>query len=184
MLNEREVDLREEVKETEEEAIPELNELRDEIIDEATDKYDDWKEVPKSYMADVQQLEEKVKELRGRVEMFSEIIDESDEPVFVLRELSAAQKYRIVDDVTEKSYDVDLQTGDWDGAPLQGHGVILTLEEVVVEAPDSLPDNVGDYPSRLTDWLEDEVDDLLTSGSEVDMEDFTDFKEAFAVRNS
>ena len=181
------VDLRDEIDEIRDDTIPTLVETREEIVTDLEEDYDDWKEVPNEKLADVNQLEQKVKELRGRAQLFEDIVERCDEDTeFELQELSTAQKYRIVDEVNEASYEVDLQTQDIRGVPKKGHGMIRTLDEVVTSAPDYLEreyDTVGDYPSRLADWLENEVDDLLTSGSEADVEDFTTLRERIGSKN-
>jgi len=187
LRNTKTIDLQDKVDEIRNDTIPQLVDTREEIVTDLEDEYDDWKEIPNDRIADVTQLEDKVKELRGRAELFENVVEECGEDTeFELQELSAAQKYRIVDEVNEASYEVDLQTQDIRGVPKRGHGMIRTLDEVVVSAPDYLEeeyDTVGDYPSRLVDWLENEVDELLTSGSEADVEDFTTLKERIGSNN-
>lgn len=183
----KEIDLEDEASRIREEDVPELVEAREEIVSDLEDEFDDWKEVPNDRLADVSTLEDKVKELRGRAELFERVVEHCEnDTTFVLQELSAAQKYRIVDEVNEASYEVDLQTEEIRGVPKKGDGMIRTLDEVVQSAPDYLEreyGTVGDYPSRLVDWLENEVDDLLTSGTEADVEDFTTLKERIGSGN-
>ena len=175
------IDLRNEAEKIRDDGIPELLEAREEIVSDLEEEYDDWKEIPNGRLADVSQLEDKVKELRGRASLFEEIVEGCDEDTeFELQELSAGQKYRIVDEVNEASYEVDMQHESVRGVPKRGAGMIKTLDEVVVSAPDYLEeeyDTVADYPDRLVTWLEGEANDLLTSGTEADVEDFTTLKE-------
>lgn len=181
LLNRRTIDLGDEIEEIRGEDIPTLVDTREEVVTGLEEEYDDWKDVPNDDLADVSRLEEKIKELRGRADLFEDIVERCDDDAeFVLEELTAAQKYAISDEVNEESFEVDMQTRDIRGVPKQGHGMVLTLDAVVESAPDYLErkyDTVGDYPGRLTDWLESEADDLLTSGAEADLEDFTSLRD-------
>jgi hypothetical protein len=171
-LQEEVIRLDEEVDQIRDEAIPELEDLREDILNEATEDVGDWKEVDDEYIADVEEINDRVKSLRGFVELFQDLLDEDPAARFVLRELSAAQHEKIVDNVNEKSYSVDPQTRQIEGIPKSGHGRILALGEAVQEAPDPLPDEVGDYPMRLKNWLWEQVERLNSAGGE-QVEDFS-----------
>lgn len=161
-LAEKRLVVRDEVEEIRENAIPDLEELRDEI----TGKYSSWEEAPADDIADAQSLQNRVDKLEATARLLEDIEEEENGAVFVLQELSAAQAADIQDDVAEKSFDVDAVRGEVAGVPKQGHGEILILEYSIVERPSCLPEKVGDWPVTLKDYLWQEIDDLTTTRGE------------------
>ena len=174
------IELSDEVERIREDAVPELTEMRQDIIDEAIDKgYDDWIDAPEEYIKDVNSINERITRLRGYADLFEDILDKDSGARFFITELTTKQVEQIADEVAEASFDIDIQTQQYRGVPKTGHGRILTMQKSIKEAPGCLPtDNDGnpavrDYPNRLGKWLWERVEDLNSSGTEADIEDFT-----------
>jgi len=188
MVKKRKLVLSEEAEKIEEETIPELLELNEEVIEEAKENCDSWAEAD-AYTQKNDQLEDQVKYYRALAERFREWDDEDPGARFVINELSADDNAAITDRVREESFEMDARSQQYEGVPKEAAAKVLSVKHSLIEVPEveETEDVHGDdgefYPGHLPDavlqYLYDEVDDLNTDPYDVDLEDFSSVKEGF-----
>lgn len=91
----------------------------------------------------------------------------------VVQSLTTGQLASIQDRVAEASFDYDVQSGDAEGTPKSGYGMVETLRESVVSQPPGAPTreenrsevpDPAEYDHQVGMYLYDRVDNLSTTG--------------------
>lgn len=169
--------LEDEIEEIEGEVIPELEELHEEIVEEAREACDSKAEASE-FVQRNEQVKQQIGFYKELVSRFEEWTNENPDARFEVRELTAHEKAQVEDEARDASFELDQQTGQFRGTPRQGYARILEAQHSVVhipdvsEAPDS-PEDIGELPTNVFDWLHDEIDSLNTGTAEVDLSDYS-----------
>jgi hypothetical protein len=176
MVRKKKISLEGEVDEIENETIPELRELHEELKEKCA-ATDDPQEIAQ-FQKQSDRLEQQARFYKGIAETFREWLDEDPTAAFVIKELTADEKAFVVDEARNESFKVDAQTQQWEGTPRTEYAKKLTAQRAVVETPDvgeapDEPEDIGDLPSNIFDWLFEEIDAHNTGGTEVELEGFT-----------
>lgn len=151
-----------------------VDELQDEIEsvheerDELLEQYENATTADErdSIESEYNSIEEERVVLETEQNRFKDIMERSteDDPTFIIEELTYGEMQKIQDEVTTASFDVDVDAQDLDGAPKSGMMRSLFLQDSVVKTPSGLPNNPGDYPQVVMEWLYEKVDVLNTRG--------------------
>jgi hypothetical protein len=169
------VDILEEAEEIREEEIGELVKAQDELVEEIKQEYDSFEEVPEVDQQAYDSLEEQITEARGVVKKLESIAEEYDGSEFVIEELSTGALASIQDEVSEKSFDYDVERGEISGGtPKQGYGMVETLRHSIVKQPHNAPTtkdergrdvtDPGGYPHQLGIFLFEKINNINTTG--------------------
>lgn len=192
MVKERKLVLADEADKIEDETIPELLELNEEVIKEAKENCDSWAEAD-AYTQKNDEIEKQVKHYRALAERFREWDDEDPGARFVITELTGSENALITDKVREESFEMDERTQQFEGVPKQGAAKVLSVKHSLAETPDveetgDVRDggefDPGHLPNAVLQYLYDEIDDLNTDPYEVNLEDFSSVKTAFEKANN
>lgn len=199
------VDLEKEAQRILNEEVPALEEAKQELVSELLEEYGSYSDVPAEYRQTYDEFEEEIIELEGTAQaLVSQVLDWSSEhdmkeietqyggvnefieeegcvghgeSVIVIEELSTGQIGAIQDEVSERSFDFDPETGEMvDGTPKQGFGMVETLRHAIVKQPEGAPTRLdpedgrseipepAEYSSQVGVFLFDKVNSLNTVG--------------------
>ncbi len=169
------VDILEEAEKIREKEINELKKAQDNLVEEIKQDYDSFEEVPEVDQQAYDSLEAQITEARGVVQKLEEIAEEYDGSEFVIEELSTGALASIQDEVSEKSFDYDVERGEISGGtPKQGYGMVETLRHSIVKQPHNAPTtkdargrdviDPGGYPHQLGIFLFDKINNMNTVG--------------------
>lgn len=179
-----------------------IEDSQDDLVDRLEDEYGGFEDVPDKYIDTYDQFEAERKNAMGNAvaliiqvlewdgglddheamadhDSVRELIEQDGVPVgaapseVTVTSLTTGQLASIQDRVAEASFDYDVETGDAEGTPKSGFGMVETLREAIVSQPRGAPtrtenrDEVPDpaeYDHQVGMYLYDKVDDMSTSG--------------------
>lgn len=169
------IDLEDEVEEIRTERIPSIEEARDELVAKLSEEFEEYSEVPKEYRQTYDEFEEQLVELQGKAQALEQAVEDWGDGVFVTSQLTTGQLASIQDAVSEKSFEFDPQRGEMvNGSPKQGFGMVETLREAIIQAPDGAPSREtefgreepepAEYPHQVGLYLFEKVNNFNTVG--------------------
>lgn len=169
------VNMAEEVNRIRDERLPEIEQGKQDLVEQFEEEYESYKEVPSEEEAAFDKLEEKRIELEGRAETFEHYIEEWNGSKFVIRELDTGAVAAIQDEVSEKSFEFDLEQGEIEGGtPKQGYGMVETLRRAIAQQPEGAPTKPhpeageqiapGQYPHQVGMWLYEKINNFNAIG--------------------
>ena len=179
-----------------------LEESQDELVEKLEEEFGGFEDVPQKYVDTYDQFEaERTNAMGNAVALVLQVLDwdggiedheameghdsvreriESDGvPVgaapseVVVTSLTTGQLASIQDRVAEASFDYDVESGDAEGTPKSGFGMVETLREAIVSQPPGAPTRTenrnevpdpAEYDHQVGMYLYDKVDDMSTSG--------------------
>lgn len=169
------VNMGSEVNRLREERIPMLESKMDELVDQYEEEFESYEDVPEAERKAFDKLDEKVVEARGKAETFEYYIEEWNGSKFVIQELDTGAIAEVQDEVSEASFEFDVEEGELEGGtPKQGYGMVETLRKAVVQQPEGAPTYrdaegnfrpaPGEYPHQIGLWLFEQVNNFNTVG--------------------
>lgn len=169
------IDLEREAEQIRDGQIAEIEETQDDLVAKLNEEYEDFSEVPTSKRQAFDELEARKNDLEGEAQALERAAEQWGDGVFVVQELTTGQLATIQDRVSEKSFDFDLDTGDAEGTPKSGYGMVETLGQAIVEAPDGAPTrsnphgpgevpDPAEYPHQVGLFLFEKVNEFNAMG--------------------
>lgn len=152
------VDLTEKAESLEERA-SEIAETQAELVEKANSEYESPKEVPDALHDTYEELEEKRLTKQGLANIIREKDEEYGGSTYTIQEMSTGGLARVQDSAGQKVQQpgVDMETGE-------GAAMVEVLRETVIGSPPDAPDDVGEFPWRLSEALMEYVEALNTTG--------------------
>lgn len=173
------VDVLDRVEELREQA-DQIEETQDELVERLKEDFDGFEDVPQKFQESYEEFEEEIVSKRGKADLFEKVVDEYGGSEWTLTTVTLGQLGKIQDQVSDASFDFDVERGEVSGGmPKQGYGRNLTLEECIVEQPPDAPTTKDprtgqevpepeEYPSELGLWLFEKANAINTTG-DIDM---------------